>query len=73
MLEPTERPMNERLQVGPPVPTPGIRVEEGRKSQAETGCSVSKNGIRKALKFITLYPTKTSHVTQEGGVSLGLP
>lgn len=34
LLEPTERPVNERLQVGPPTPTPGIRVEEGRKKSS---------------------------------------
>ena len=47
----------------------GLELRRVERSQAGTGCSVSKNGTRgRFLKFITLYPTKTSHVTQEGGV-----
>lgn len=61
--------MNERLQVGPPTPTPGIRVQEGRKKSSWNWMFCIKEWYKGEVpKFMTLYSTKTSHVTQEGGV-----
>lgn len=67
MLEPTERPINEKLQVIPLITTMGIRVKGLKRLRRNSMFHIREWYSGRLPEFLTLQPIKTSLMTQKRG------